>query len=85
MKYFALFGLAGGAIVAAGQLTVAQWHAAISGLLVLVSRYGPIVLPWALAALFAWLWWRQRGIAAAFRDGYLDKVVNPVRRKRATR
>jgi hypothetical protein len=60
VKYIALFGIAGGAVVAAGKLTAAQWHAAGAGVLALALRYGLTVLPWLLAALFAWLWWKQR-------------------------
>jgi hypothetical protein len=66
MKYVALVGLAGGAVVAAGNLTGAQWHAAGAGLLALVLRYGLTVLPWLLAALFAWRYWYWKRIALLY-------------------
>lgn len=60
MKPVALFGLAAGAVLAFGNLTAAQWHAAAAGLLALVLRYGLIVLPWLLAALLGRLWYRAK-------------------------
>ncbi len=84
-RLIATFGLLAGAIVALGQLSAAQWQGIGVALLALTLRYGMTVLPWALSFLFAGLWWRQREITQAFRDGYLDKIVNPTRRKRATR
>jgi hypothetical protein len=85
MKRIAVFGLTAGVIVAIGQLSVAQWHAIGGALLALILRYGLTVLPWLLAALFCLLWIRQRDITDAFREGYLEKIVNPSGRKRVTR
>jgi len=98
MKPIALFGLIAGAVLALGKLTATQWHAIGAGLLALVARYGLTVLPWLLAALFAWLWWRWKRSAIFWRgvsDRYLDQVVElkgtiddmrqAQRRKRATR
>jgi len=83
MRLIVFFGIAG-AILAAGNLTAAQWQSIGAGLLTLVLRYGLTVLPWLLAALFAWLYWRQYRVSRIFRDAYLDKVANPVQRKRRT-
>lgn len=93
-----LFSLAGGGIVAAGRLNGAQWHAIGAALLALTIAHGLTVLPWLLAALFAWRYWRWKRSAIFWRgtaDRYLDSVVDlkgtiedlrrPQRRKRATR
>jgi hypothetical protein len=45
MRSIALFGLAAGGILAAGQLTAAQWQTAGLALLALTLRYGLTVLP----------------------------------------
>lgn len=84
MKRMILFALAAGAVVALGQLTAAQWHAIGAALLALLVAYRVSLLPWLLALFFALLWLRQRDMTEAFRSGYLDKVVNPGR-KRARR
>jgi hypothetical protein len=95
MKIIALFGLAGGAVVAAGQLTAAQWHVAGAALVALVLRYGLTALPWLLAALFARLWWKQRWLTSVWRSSYGDQSKyyagrlaerqSTPKRKRATR
>lgn len=83
MKLIAIFGLAAGAVLAAGNLTAAQWHAAGAGLLALILHYGLTVLPWALAALFARAWWRQRGITQIWYDGCRDWSNEALRAQRA--
>jgi hypothetical protein len=60
MKVAAFLGVGAGAVLAIGTLTAAQWQALGRTLLALALRYGLIVLPWLLAGLFAWLWWKQR-------------------------
>jgi hypothetical protein len=84
MRLIAVFGLVAGAFIALGQLSTAQWRAIGLALLALAVRYGLTALPWLLAVLFALLWIRQRTITDAFREGYLDKVIHPVGRKRRT-
>lgn len=60
MRFVAVFGLTSGAILAAGRITAAQWHAIGLALVALSFRYGLIVLPWLLATLLAVLWQRAR-------------------------
>lgn len=93
MKLIALFGLIAGGIIAAGQMTAAQWHAAGVTLLALTLAHGLSVLPWLLAAAFARLWWRQRRLTQIWYDGWLEEnavhiqqaATPPQRRKRAAR
>lgn len=73
MRRIALFGLVAGAVLAAGNLTAAQWHAAGVALMALTLAHGLTVLPWLLAALFAWLWWRQRWLTSVWRSSYGDQ------------
>ncbi len=79
MKYIPIFGLVAGGIVAAGQLTAAQWHAASVALLALTLAHGLIVLPWALAALFAWRYWYWKR-RALFYDSMLGAEMDERRR-----
>lgn len=83
----ALFGVSIGALVALGQMSAAQLQHIGQTLLALAAAYGLTLLPWLLTVLFAWLWWRQRQITDAFREGYLEKVLHPAapRQKRAAR
>lgn len=75
MRIAAILGVAGGAVVALGTMTAAQWHAIGVALLVLALRYGLLVLPWLLAVLFAWLWWRERGLVDLWRVSYNDQTT----------
>ena len=98
IRLIMIVGLVGGGIVASGRLTAAQWHAIGAALLALTIAHGLTVLPWLLAALFAWRYWRWKRSAIFWRgtaDRYLDSVVDlkgkvedlrrPQRHKRATR
>lgn len=86
MRTLVFFGLLAGAIVALDQAPAERLSAAGHGLLLLVGAHWLAWLPWLTTALFARLWWRQREMTDAFREGYLEKVINPPqRRKRATR
>jgi hypothetical protein len=73
MKYIALFGLLGGGVVAVGQMSAAQWQQIGQAAIAIALRYGLIVLPWLLAALFAVLWWRSKQLVAIWREGYHDQ------------
>ena len=66
MRLVALFGLIGGGILAVGRLTAAQWHAIGQTLLALTLAYGLAVLPWLLAMLFAWRYWRWKRTALSW-------------------
>jgi hypothetical protein len=81
MRLIALFGLTAGGILAAGQLTAAQWHAAGVAALALTVRYGLTVLPWALAAAFAWRYWRWKRTALAWISYGKMEMANYQRRK----
>lgn len=81
MKLIALFGLAAGALVAAGQMTAAQWHGIGVALLALTLRYGLAVLPWLLAALFAWRYWHWKRTALAWIAYGKVEMANYQRRK----
>lgn len=85
MKYIALFGLLGGVVVAVGQMTAAQWAAIGQTLLALILAYGLTVLPWLLALLFLWLWWRQRQITLLWRVSYNDQTTYYAARQAAAR
>lgn len=80
MKYIALFGMAGGAILAAGKLTAAQWHAAGAGLLALVLAHGLTLLPWMLVALLAWRYWWWKRHALLYEQMVVDEQVERQRR-----
>jgi hypothetical protein len=84
IRLVAIFGLVAGGIVALGQLTAAQWHAAGLNVLAEVTTHGTLALPWLLTLGFALAWLRQRDITRAFRDGYLDAIARP-RRPRGRR
>lgn len=73
MKPIALFGLLAGGVLAAGNLTAAQWHAVGTALLALTLAHGLTALPWLLAVLFAALWWRQRLLTRVWYAGYSDQ------------
>jgi hypothetical protein len=78
IRLLAIFGLIAGGVLAAGQLTAAQWHAAGAALLALTLTYGLTVLPWLLAALLSYRCWRWRHAALFWRgaaDRYLDSIV----------
>jgi len=66
IRLVALMGLVAGGVLAAGRLTSAQWHAAGVALLALTLAYGLTALPWLLAALFAWRYWRWKRTALAW-------------------
>ena len=75
MRSIALFGLVAGGILAAGQLSAAQWHTAGQALLALTLTHGLTVLPWLIAALFAALWWRERRTAWLWSESYRDQTT----------
>lgn len=66
MRLAALFGLIAGGIVAAGRLTSAQWQQIGQTALALTLAHGLTVLPWVLAALFAWRYWRWKRTALSW-------------------
>jgi hypothetical protein len=73
IRLIVVFGLAAGAILAAGRITAAQWHAIGLALLALSLRYGLVVLPWALAALLAVLWWKERRRCRLYEQMVIDE------------
>lgn len=70
--YVALFGALAGAVVALGRMSAEQLQHVGQALLSLTQAYGLTLLPWALAALLAWLWWRQRKQTVRWIDRTID-------------
>lgn len=66
MRPIALLGLIAGGVLAAGNLTAAQWHAAGVALLALIIAHGLTALPWLLVALATWRYWRWKRTALAW-------------------
>lgn len=63
LPIIALFGLIAGGFVALGQMSAAQLQHAGQALLSLALAHSVTVLPWLLAVLFAWRYWRWKKIA----------------------